>query len=244
VGNTQTSYLKGSGVIRSIQYPYPAGARTHTWRIKVRDGVNPEVIRTLVVNVLEQGSGALPQIDLSQLDGKTFRLDEDIRFEYPDTQLIWEFQPRGEAAMRGAGSLARAPAPYAASTTKPFMNPKAGGMEAGPYTLKVTVRATNRSDSADITLVADLAQITVRPNPWKSGRTSQNGITFGNLPQGATLKIFTVSGRLVREYARVSGTQEWDLKTDKGDRAASGIYIYVITDGQGGKRTGKVGVVR
>jgi hypothetical protein len=42
----------------------------------------------------------------------------------------------------------------------------------------------------------------------------------------------------------VSGDQVWDLKTDKGDNVASGIYLYVVTDGNGRKRKGKVAVVK
>ena len=36
----------------------------------------------------------------------------------------------------------------------------------------------------------------------------------------------------------------WDLANDKGDKVASGIYVYLITDGQGNKAKGKVAVIK
>jgi hypothetical protein len=36
----------------------------------------------------------------------------------------------------------------------------------------------------------------------------------------------------------------WDLTNDSGDKVASGVYLYVITDGQGDKVRGKVGILK
>jgi hypothetical protein len=41
------------------------------------------------------------------------------------------------------------------------------------------------------------------------------------------LDIFSVSGERVKSLQAVNGWIEWEGKTDKGARVASGIYYYV-----------------
>jgi hypothetical protein len=148
------------------------------------------------------------------------------------------FSGEGE---RSAGEGAFAPIP----TNAPRFNLASLTLIPGRYTLRV--QATNPSGasawmSAGITLVSsDLAAVKVYPNPWKSGKNTGD-ITFANLPANATVKIFTVSGHLVRELSG-SGTVAWNLKTESGDRAASGVYLYLI-EANGGKTKGKVAVIR
>ena len=36
----------------------------------------------------------------------------------------------------------------------------------------------------------------------------------------------------------------WDAKNSSGDKAASGVYLYLITDPAGNKKTGKFAVIR
>ena len=58
---------------------------------------------------------------------------------------------------------------------------------------------------------------------------------------------FATSGHKAKELSiQNSGlsTVSWDLKNDMGDKVASGIYVYVVTDAAGDKARGKVAVIK
>ncbi|HRS90873.1 MAG TPA: hypothetical protein P5028_02350, partial [Candidatus Marinimicrobia bacterium] len=102
----------------------------------------------------------------------------------------------------------------------------------------------------------------VAPNPYVEGDPERSfgdptpyKIEFRNLPERATIKIFTVSGDLVKTiehgpdtYGNLFGSVAWDQRTDSGLRVAPGLYIYAIeshTEGTKGKRTiGKLMIIR
>lgn len=101
----------------------------------------------------------------------------------------------------------------------------------------------------------------VVPNPYVFNDTQRSfGINdpfrmeFRNLPERATIRIYTISGDLVRtirhgpdERGNLSGTAVWDQKTDSGLLAAPGLYIYRVesdTEGLSGGFTGKLMIVR
>jgi hypothetical protein len=81
------------------------------------------------------------------------------------------------------------------------------------------------------------------PGPDQTG-TLAGGIRFTNMPDIATIRIYTVSGTLVREISHTSGPIEtFDVKSDAGEILATGTYIYII-DSNGTKKTGKIAVIR
>jgi hypothetical protein len=88
----------------------------------------------------------------------------------------------------------------------------------------------------------------VYPNPWRSDRGYPAQITFDQLTGGnTTIKIFSVAGHLVKTLSTQNSglsTVTWNLINDYGDKVASGIYLYLITDSQGDKVTGKVAVIK
>jgi len=69
-------------------------------------------------------------------------------------------------------------------------------------------------------------------------------ITFDGFAVGTTIKIFTVSAHEVKELQTDGPKITWDLSDDSGDKVASGIYLYVITDSRGDKVRGKIGVIK
>ena len=82
-------------------------------------------------------------------------------------------------------------------------------------------------------------------NPWRSDRHAGTSVTFDGLPLGSTVKLFTVSGRHVKTLTPAVTSATWDLANDKGDKVASGIYVYLITVGNSGdKARGKVVVIK
>ena len=65
-----------------------------------------------------------------------------------------------------------------------------------------------------------------------------NRVKITNLPQQATISVFTVSGTLVRKMKKDDTVTsiDWDLKNDYGIPIASGLYIiHVNAPGVGEK---------
>jgi len=88
-----------------------------------------------------------------------------------------------------------------------------------------------------------LDSVKVFPNPWRGDRHTAS-ITFNGLPTGATVKIFTISGHLVRDLGENGGQILWDRRNSSDDTVASGTYVYLITDPRGGQRKGKLAVIK
>ncbi len=93
----------------------------------------------------------------------------------------------------------------------------------------------------------ELGEIEVRPQPFFVGDDEDVKLTFVNesLVADAKVKIFTPSGRLMRElsFDEVS-VDGWDGKRDDGEYVASGVYLIVVTEPGGESKVGKVAVVR
>ena len=81
------------------------------------------------------------------------------------------------------------------------------------------------------------------PNPW---RLSQGppAMTFSLLPANARLRIYTLSGLLVKDLsADSSGMASWDGTNQSGRPAASGAY-FVFAQGGGQETTLKLVIQR
>ncbi|MFH1074160.1 MAG: IPT/TIG domain-containing protein [Candidatus Firestonebacteria bacterium] len=92
----------------------------------------------------------------------------------------------------------------------------------------------------------NLANVVVYPNPMDFS-AGTGIIKFVNLTWDPSLRIYTMSGELVKEIAPNAfgnagndGRIEWDGKNEKGEVIARGLYIYMITDAEGGRKTGKL----
>jgi hypothetical protein len=79
-------------------------------------------------------------------------------------------------------------------------------------------------------------------NPARYGTWAQ-GITFTNLPISGKIKIYTISGALVRELPVTPPSLVWDVKNKDGQTVASGVYLWEITTG-GNRKTGKLVVIK
>jgi len=84
------------------------------------------------------------------------------------------------------------------------------------------------------TLGRTLDSVRVVPNPYYGSASweaqYEDKIKFMYLPQNCRIKIFTVSGDLVKEilHMGVSGDEDWNLVCDSGIKASSGLYVYKI----------------
>lgn len=89
--------------------------------------------------------------------------------------------------------------------------------------------------------------IPFRPNAGDAARYGSwsTGIRFTNLPSAGTIRIFTVTGALVRELPITANPQTWDVKNSGGQTVASGLYIWEVTAGAtNNKKAGKLVIIR
>jgi hypothetical protein len=110
--------------------------------------------------------------------------------------------------------------------------------------------------AAPVVAAANLAAFTVYPNPFQPNDGNaltgveyngavNTGITFENLPQGSRIRIFTALGEQVADHTiDATGGTQWDVRNARGERVASGVYVYIVTAPNGERRTGKLAVVR
>ena len=97
-----------------------------------------------------------------------------------------------------------------------------------------TSKVYTSNKNTDLALDA-IEEINVVPNPYygySEYETTQldNRIKITNLPNRATISIFTVSGTLVKKIEKDDNmsTVDWDLKNDFGIPIASGLYIIHV----------------
>jgi len=79
----------------------------------------------------------------------------------------------------------------------------------------------------------------------QGNRTFPRVIQFVNLPQQATIQIFTLGGDLVQtvEHNDGTGVAIWDLQTRLRQDIVAGIYIYRVS-ASGQEKVGKFVVVK
>jgi hypothetical protein len=82
----------------------------------------------------------------------------------------------------------------------------------------------------------DLSAVRVYPVPYKpnGGNPDQGdpsrGIIFDQLPADSTIKIYTITGRLVAELSASAGDSvSWNARNSSGQDAASGGYLAVVS---------------
>jgi hypothetical protein len=98
----------------------------------------------------------------------------------------------------------------------------------------------------------DLDKIRVVPNPYLASAAWDNGpsrrrLEFINLPPECTIRIYTISGILVRILEHTSdegGTEVYDLLTREGLPLASGNYYYHVTTPDGQTHLSRFAVVQ
>lgn len=121
-------------------------------------------------------------------------------------------------------------------------------LKGGEYEFSVIGKNStgNLSDSMGVVkrfLVADnmkLLDVFNYPNPFKESTWFTFKLT--KIPDEIKIKVFTIAGRLVKEFNKKSSELKfdfnrifWDGKDEDGDKLANGIYIYKIISTVGDK---------
>jgi len=88
-----------------------------------------------------------------------------------------------------------------------------------------------------------LQNVYAYPNPWDIRRTSNRQVTIANVPDTATIKLFTISGAWIRNLTASNSRALWDLKNDSGEMVASGLYFYIVQNGDSTAR-GTIAVIK
>jgi hypothetical protein len=107
--------------------------------------------------------------------------------------------------------------------------------------------------------VAAFERVTVYPNPlfaynplasYDRVNADNAFVTFSNLPNDVTIKIFSISGALIRTLATADKTSgpsspflNWNLLNQNGLRVASGMYIAVVSSPGLGEKILKLGII-
>ncbi len=136
---------------------------------------------------------------------------------------------------------------YQITSTKPF--------KQGDY-----FQFTTKASSIDNSLAkSELNDIAVVPNPyvgtasWERRNLNQTGrgerkIDFINLPAECTIKIYTVSGELVKTLDKNStkgdGAVSWNLVSEDGMDVAYGLYLYHVEAPGIGTHIGKFALIK
>lgn len=99
-------------------------------------------------------------------------------------------------------------------------------------------------------------QVRLYPRPWKPGSgnkfdsvtfAGRTGLAIDNLPSSGNIRIFSLSGELVRELGFGSfnaGTVIWDGTNAAGRRVASGVYFAYVRSDDGSSTIIKFAVER
>ena len=103
---------------------------------------------------------------------------------------------------------------------------------------------------------ADLSNAFVYPNPLKAGTLAADApyqaavITFKKLTSEARLKVYNIVGEMVYDDVKTddasTDTLTWDTKTKSGEKVASGVYVYQLTNPKvsSDKKSGKLAIIR
>jgi hypothetical protein len=112
----------------------------------------------------------------------------------------------------------------------------------------------NRSEmayKATIPAAETLDEIIVVPNPFvaRSGLINPSDtdlIQFTNIPSPSVIRIYTMTGALVRtiEHDDGSGIAFWDQATSYGQWTKSGVYVFHVETPDGRSTTGRFAIIR
>jgi len=176
-----------------------------------------------------------------------------------DEIVIIEFKPANQLALIWSvhysvplrpGTTQIDPAPgdkFRVSSTRPFYN-----NDAFTFSMKKSSVDNQQAQT-------DLDKISVVPNPylgaaaWEKRNLNFSGrgerrIDFINLPPKCEIRIYTMSGYLVKtlykDSAPSDGSLSWNLVSEDGMDIAYGIYVYHVKAEGVGEHIGKFAVIK
>lgn len=113
-------------------------------------------------------------------------------------------------------------------------------MSGGTYTLFPGAVASVRPASLDT------GRAHAYPTPFMPSQ-GHDRVTFTRLPAETTIRVYTVSGRLVKTLTKNDSTDSFIWKpvaNERGTPLASGVYLFVVSSPGVGSKRGKLMVVK
>lgn len=113
-------------------------------------------------------------------------------------------------------------------------------MSGGAYTLYPGALSSVRAASLDA------ARAHAYPTPYMPSR-GHDRITFTRLPAKADIKVYTVSGRLVKSFVKNDTTDSlvWrPVANEQGAALTSGVYVFSVTQAGIAPKRGKLMIVK
>ncbi|MES2123938.1 MAG: T9SS type A sorting domain-containing protein, partial [Gemmatimonadota bacterium] len=152
----------------------------------------------------------------------------------------WTMRDYIGAISGGSGAAGNSGQPYA-FTTQDMPRP----LTAIGAAVKVKYQAVNEVQGAT---AEQLSLVHTVPDPYYLNRDIVDvPIRFVHLPEKATVRIYSVAGRLVRvlkhDSALFDGELNWDLRTRENKYVASGVYFYHVTAENGVTTVGRLTIV-
>jgi hypothetical protein len=84
---------------------------------------------------------------------------------------------------------------------------------------------------------------------YNNGSPDEPFVTFSNLPEEVSIKIYSLSGQLLRtlgiadKSSPTSPFLRWDLQNESGLRVASGMYFAIVTSPKFGEKVLKFAII-
>jgi ligand-binding sensor domain-containing protein len=87
-------------------------------------------------------------------------------------------------------------------------------------------------------------RVFVYPNPWNERQTAERSLKILGVPDGSTVKIFDITGQLVREFDAGPEPFVWDSLDSNLNEVTSGVYIVRVVTPSGEQLFTKAAIIR
>ncbi|OGF46285.1 MAG: hypothetical protein A2231_08565 [Candidatus Firestonebacteria bacterium RIFOXYA2_FULL_40_8] len=86
------------------------------------------------------------------------------------------------------------------------------------------------------------------PNPFNPSAAKDGQFKIINMPVNSIVSIYNINGEIIKVLKETDfgnyGWIAWNGKDESGNTVQRGIYMYVLTDGDCNKKTGKIALVK
>ncbi len=103
---------------------------------------------------------------------------------------------------------------------------------------------TSERTGPSIVFPVNLENLIVYPNPF-SLLKGHDWINFSELTSDTKIRVFTLTGELVKEE-ELSWQYDWtwDVRNMNGEQLARGVYLWIVTNSAGERKTGKIAIIK
>ena len=103
---------------------------------------------------------------------------------------------------------------------------------------------TSERTGPSIVFPVNLENLIVYPNPFNR-LVGHQEISFHRLTIDVKIRVFSLTGELVKEEG-VSWQYDWtwDVRNMNGEQLARGVYLWIVTNSAGERKTGKIAIIK